>query len=130
MEYKKAFGAQDIIVTEDAGPGCRIFREFFENITVCSAETKSNVSKTVKNLPPFYRWIDPDSLDYTHESLEQHAAEVLASAVRYSKSKGMFSPCLSKRGRCGSCERISGCRYVHDSFELGISIARASAASE
>ncbi len=114
VEYKKAFGAQDIIVTEDAGPGCRIFREFFENITVCSAETKSNVSKTVKNLPP----------DCKNVLVVYDAA---AFGMQIKKFREMMA---NEHRNISVLDWYSFEHHVHNSFELGISIARASAASE
>lgn len=51
IEYRKSFGPQDVIVTEDSNSGLKIFREFFADIPVQSARSKTNVTPTVKDLP-------------------------------------------------------------------------------
>lgn len=78
----------------------------------------------VLSRPPFNHWIEPSSLDYKHESLEQFATETLTELVRYHKNKESISPCLTKHSMCSTCDRVSECKYVHDCFDLGIHIAR------
>lgn len=55
IEYKKNFGMQDIIITEDSNSGYKIFLEFFKNIPVRPAYSKSKIVKVISNLDKKYR---------------------------------------------------------------------------
>lgn len=173
VKYEKRFGIQDVIVTEDSRSGCKIFKEFFPNIPVMPAHSKSEIIKTLENLsikyqnilavydaaafgmqiknfseyvkndrrnisvldwysfehhvlsqPPFNIWINPETLDYTFESLELAATKKLASIVKYPEDKSSIRPCFTKQSYCKKCNRISYCKYAHDRFDLGINIAK------
>lgn len=174
IKYTRVFGLQDIVITEDSGSGYKIFKEFFDNLQIQSAYSKTNIVNEIRNLPasiknvlvvydaaafgmqikkfnefvleenrnisvldwysfehhvlslkPFSTMIDPASLDYTHESMEQFATETLSKMIKYSGQQKAIRPCLVKHSMCSTCDRVGDCRYVHDAFDIDIFIANA-----
>lgn len=55
VKYRKNFTKPDLIVTEDSGSGYKIFKEFFPNIPVMSAHSKSEILRTLENINRKYR---------------------------------------------------------------------------
>lgn len=150
IEYKKNFGMQDIIITEDSKSkivkAISSLDKKYKNVLVvydASAfgmqmkKFKEILEKEKRNIsvldwysfehhilaqPPFNNWINPQLLDYTSESLEQYAAEQLSSIIKYSQRKDSIKPCLVKQSLCNTCDRIKFCKYVHSQFDLGVKI--------
>ena len=154
------------IVTEDKESGSQFFKEYFPEIKVYSAHSKTEITdfleksnfdgKTlvvydaaafayeanrlfeyaqgkdiefldwecfenfVLRYAPFHEVLTQKECDYHHESLEQKSFDALKEKISYSKAS--LGKCLGKESRCGSCEKITDCRYKHVTFQTDLQI--------
>ena len=115
-----SFGIVDLIITEDSRSSFLFFKQYFPEISIKSANSKSTM--TDKLLQEYL--IEPNRrilvvydasafgaqiADLRAESLEQFCTKRLNELVSYDKSK--LLKCLKLDRNCGRCHNCSECKY-------------------